>query len=52
MRILFICILLTCFSCVNKIEDIDLTYSDIDLGDFGKNIEIFLQDVKGFLCIK
>ncbi len=51
MRILFICILLTCFSCVNKIEDIDLTYSDIDLGDFGKNIEIFYY-LKGDLEFK
>mgnify|MGYP001988810272 FL=1 len=40
MRILFTCFLFTCFSCVNKMEDIDFTYSDIDLGDFGENIEI------------
>ena len=27
------------YSCVNKMEDIDLSYSDINSGDFGQNIE-------------
>ena len=40
MRIVFISYLLTFFSCVNNMEDIDFNYSDVHLGDFSKNIEL------------
>ena len=40
MRILFISYLLTFFSCVNKLEDINFNSSSDNLGDFAKNIEL------------
>ena len=40
MRILLISYLLTFFSCVNKLEDINFNYSDDTLGDFAENIEL------------
>ncbi len=40
MRILFISYLLTFFSCVNKLEDINFNSSGKNLGDFAQNIEL------------
>ena len=40
MKIFVSFFLLFFCSCVNKMEDIDLSYSDINSGDFGQNIEI------------
>ena len=40
MRILFISYLLTFFSCVNKLEDINFNSSVDNLGDFAQNIEL------------
>ena len=46
MKIFVSFFLLFFCSCVNKMEDIDLSYSDINSGDFGQNIEKNIKETQ------